>query len=463
MDNSTSLKTKIFKETLVYSIGSFGSKIFSFLLAPFYTFFLTKEELGVYDLLITTISLFVPLVSLQLSDSTYRWLIDNNNNDEKRKIITNSLIGYFVNFILFLIGFILFNYFVSVQYSFYFIILLFFNGLLPFLQNILRGLGKTKEFAKNGIITSFFILFFNVLFIYVFKFQVEGILLANIVAYLIATCLIIIKIKLYKDLQINSFDKNILIKMLKYSLPLIPNLMSWWLIGSASKYIILHFLGADSNGLYAISSRFPSILIIINSVLVLPIQDGMLKKETNLVDYKDILYDFFKIEFSCILILIVVSPIFTKFIVSDTFYESWRYMGYLFIGVGFNTIGALLGLVYQKKLNTIKITVTTIIGSVVSIILSFVLINEYGLSGLSFAYMFGFLVMFFLRFIDTRKEFNLTLSYTKLIVSIALLIGFNILIQNINFYNQLYLATLVTVLVIYMNRKIIVNVIRKNR
>ena len=124
MGDSPNLKKKIFKETLIYSIGSFGSKILSFLLVPLYTFFLTKKELGEYDLLLTTISLFVPLVSLQLSDATYRWLIDNNDKNESdiKKIITNSFLGYFCSYLIFLVAFLIFNYFEPVEYSIYFVL-----------------------------------------------------------------------------------------------------------------------------------------------------------------------------------------------------------------------------------------------------------------------------------------------------------------------------------------------------
>ena len=461
MGDSPNLKKKIFKETLIYSIGSFGSKILSFLLVPLYTFFLTKKELGEYDLLLTTISLFVPLVSLQLSDATYRWLIDNNDKNESdiKKIITNSFLGYFCSYLIFLVAFLIFNYFEPVEYSIYFVLLLFLNGLLPFLQSILRGLGNTKEFAKNGVLTSFFIVLFNILFIYFFKFKVEGILLANIVANVLACGLILYKINIHKIFKINDFNKDYLKNMLSYSVPLIPNLMSWWLIGSASKYIILHFMGAESNGLYAISSRFPSILVIINSVLIMPLQDGILKKDSNINEYRDLLINFFRLEFYLILVLILWSPIITKLVVSPNFYESWKYMGFLFIGVGLNTLGSVLGFFYLKKMNTKRVTITTIIGAIISIILSILLINDFGLFGISFAYMFGFFVMFYLRFIDTRDHLNLNISHFTIVFSILVLIILNIGIFYINFFNQILIAIIGIIIILIFNKSLIIRLI----
>lgn len=463
---SSILQNRMFKETLIYSIGSFGSRILSFLLIPFYTYFFTKKELGEYDLLITTISLFAPLVSLQLSDATYRWLIDLDkrarNTNDLSKIITNSLLGYLVSMVVFAICFVIFIFFYPFKYNIYFLVILFLNGLLPFLQNILRGSGETKAFAINGVITSFLIISFNVIFIYFCNFKIEGILLANIIAYILACSLILYKINIHKNFNIKFCDIGLLKKMLRYSLPLIPNLMSWWLISSASKYIIVHFLGSESNGIYAISTRLPGILVIINSVLILPLQDGILKKESKLEDYRKFLYQFFKMEFGLIMILIVLSPIFTKYILNESFYESWRYMGFLFIGVGLNTLGAVLGLVYQKNLKTIKITYTTLIGAVVSVIFSYVLIQFYGLMGLSFAYMFGFLIMFYIRFLDTKQSLNLNIGSLHIFIYISLLLGVNIITLYLDFYKQIILAVVVILLLLITNKKLILNVITKN-
>src|SRR5690606_28328473 len=203
---------------------------------------------------------------------------DKQSSDtHKARIITNTFLIFIMGFVVFGAMFTIYLQFYKFNYSQYFIWTLFFSCLLPYLQSILRGDGKTKEFAANGIITSFLIVVLNITFIYFLKLKVEGILLGNIIANALASILIIFRLKLYSFLRIECFDKELARQMLKYSLPLIPNLVSWWLISAASKFIILKDLGIDAYGIYAISSRFPAILIIINSVLTLPIQDAYLK------------------------------------------------------------------------------------------------------------------------------------------------------------------------------------------
>lgn len=395
----------MFKETLTYSIGSFGSKILSFLLVPFYTYFLTKKELGEYDLLLTTISLFAPLVSLQISDAAYRWLIDKEyiSEVEKAKVITNSIITLFIGYLIFSVGFYIYIFFNDFQYHTYFIVLIFLNCLLPLLQNILRGQGNIRQFAINGIFTTFLMVVFNILFIYFLKLNVEGVFLANIVAYTIACSMILYKVKIIQYFKFKYWDLKLIKSMASYSLPLIPNLMSWWAIASASKFIIMHYMGAEGNGLYAVASRFPALLLVINSVLLLPLQDRILKEEND-TTFNRLLGKFIIFEMALAFTLGILSPFMTKILVSKEYFETWQYMPYLYLGVGFNAIAGFLGLKYQKEKNTLKITLTTLLGAVVSIVLSVVLIQYIGLQGISISFLIGFLVVLLVRYIDIYKK-----------------------------------------------------------
>lgn len=418
MGTTSGIGRKLLKETLIYSIGSFGSKVLSFLLIPFYTYFLTKRDLGEYDLLITSISLIVPLVSLQVSDSVYRWLITNKDVEYRKGIITNSFIilGWSICAFLIIFGFV--NLFYEVTYSFYFVTLIILNSVLPFLQNILRGIGQTKKFALNGLITTFITVALTFILIYFFDMSVKGILIANVVSYLATSLIICYQISVFESFDFRLKDSKLIKQLLTYSLPLIPNLMSWWAISSASKFVILKYLGPEANGLYAVASRFPALLVVINSVLLLPLQDAVLKDENNKM-FNQLLMKFIIFEITLATILGVLSPWVTGWLVADEYYESWKYMPMLYLGVCFNAIAGFLGLYYQRVKNTMKITLTTFIGALISLGLSLSLIETFGLLGISISFMVGFLIMFLLRYFDIFRINGLN---RNLVIIISLII-----------------------------------------
>lgn len=68
------------KNTLLFTISSFGSKILAFLLVPFYTNILSTEEYGTVDLVTTTSSLLLFVVTLCIADAVMRFAIEIKTN-----------------------------------------------------------------------------------------------------------------------------------------------------------------------------------------------------------------------------------------------------------------------------------------------------------------------------------------------------------------------------------------------
>ena len=69
-------KKQFAKNTIILSIGTFGSKVFTFFLLPLYTAVLATEDYGNVDVLQSVIQLLVPIATLQLSVAVFRFLID---------------------------------------------------------------------------------------------------------------------------------------------------------------------------------------------------------------------------------------------------------------------------------------------------------------------------------------------------------------------------------------------------
>ncbi len=54
---------RLLSNTFLFSVSTFGSKILTFLLTPFYTSILSDAEYGVTDLIIQTGNFLIPLAS----------------------------------------------------------------------------------------------------------------------------------------------------------------------------------------------------------------------------------------------------------------------------------------------------------------------------------------------------------------------------------------------------------------
>lgn len=70
----------LFKNMGILTISNFSSKILVFLLVPLYTSVLTTSEYGIYDLIISTVSLLFPILTLNITDAVMRFLMEKNSD-----------------------------------------------------------------------------------------------------------------------------------------------------------------------------------------------------------------------------------------------------------------------------------------------------------------------------------------------------------------------------------------------
>ena len=79
-----SREKKILQNSLIFTVGNLGSKVFSYVMVLLYTYYISAAELGYYDIVLTTVSLLQPVVMLSFDEGIYRWLIDASESKIKQ-------------------------------------------------------------------------------------------------------------------------------------------------------------------------------------------------------------------------------------------------------------------------------------------------------------------------------------------------------------------------------------------
>lgn len=414
------------RNTVIYTIGNFGSNVFRFLIFPLYTFFLTKEQIGTYDLYITGATLLVPVVSLQLGDAAYRWLIDADRGKGLTSVVisTNFVYQSIISGVILVLTAIL-SPFVNAKYAFYLALVVILSMFFKSFQQISRGLGNNKIYASGGILNTFFLLLFNLLFLSVFKWNIDGIFLALILSYLFATLFIVLRGKISQHLVMGKASGIELKKMVAYSWPLIPNTIAWWIINASDKFLILYYLGVEANGIYSISSKIPAVILMVNSIFALAWQDHLIGAKDagsdSVANHTALLRRFIKLELSFAFIIISASPFLTKFLVAEEFYESWKFMPLLIMGAVFMSLSSFLGASYLKMKKTSGVFYTSLISGIVNIIVSLLLLKSIGLYAAALGSALSFLVMFSVRGYQVRTHFRIR-AYFK-VFGLLLAIG----------------------------------------
>lgn len=411
----------IVKNTIIFSIGNFGSKILSFVMVLVYTHYITTSALGYYDLILTTVSLIQPLVTMAFDEGIYRWMIDDSYRD-KRTIVATCLKATFLTTIGAIVALFLLNIKFHFQYVLLIALYLASVVLYAMFLNAVRGLSNNRLYAESGVLNSVAMLLLEIVGLVVFNMGVEALLIANLASNFIAISYIYVKQRDLHGILRESFDKSLAKKIFNYSMPLVPNQISWWIVNSSDRYIILFFLGTSFNGIYSVSNKFPTIITTITGVIYLALQQTIIK-EYNSIDRDDFYSKTFKNYYVLLFCLVICAIPATKVIilwfVSKSYIDAWKFIGSLYMSTIFSALSSFLGIGYQISRETKRSVSSTVAAAVVNIGVNVALIQSVGLHAASFSTFVAYLFLFIIRIIHSKKYFCLHVKW-------PLFIGLNI-------------------------------------
>lgn len=470
MDNIDKKKNKaLLLGTLIYAIGNFGTKFLSFLIVPLYTYYINPSDLGDYDLLMTTVNLLTPLLTMQIADAAYRWMIANEENQLPCVSATYKLL--FKSCTISSAIILLINYFFPIKYCYYFIGILVLSRILESLQKLLRGLKNQKLYAASGIFYTFSFVIMNLVRICYLKQGIEALFKSALWSYGLAVIFILCLEKRLRKIDLKNNQSQLQKEMLHYSIPLIPNSLNWWIMNASDRYVIRFFLGRATNGIYSVAYKFPSILSTIflmfnTSWQDLALSDNSSKEDTDRY-YTKVFQRYYRLSFSMLLVLVPLTKIVSELILSKTYKEAASYISFLYLGTVFQGFSSFYGVGYLKGKTTKGAATTSVFGGIVNILVNVLLIKKIGLHAASFSTFCGFFVMWIMRVYQTRDTVDIKIKLSDFLSLFALSLGMCLVVIWSNTYLNILLTLVAVILFLVLNyneiRMIVTKVVKRKQ
>lgn len=453
-------KNELAKNTLIILIGKICTQFISFFLLPLYTSILASSEFGLVDLVTTYIVLIVPIITLQLESALFRYLIDVRNfEEEKNKIISNVFISTIFIATLFLLILYVISYFIKIPYKYYIVGIILATIFLDLMLQMSRGLGDNTGYSIASVISGVLMIIFNIIFLVVFKLGPKGIFLSMSISKLISGIYLFIRRKAYKYLHYKYLDKNLIKELLKYSIPLMPNGIIWWVINASDRTIINIFLGNAANGIYAISNKFSGVFINIYNIFNTSwTESASLHIDSSDRDefFSTTIISMFKL-FSCICLgIIAYMPLIFSIMINDQYSEAYNYIPILMISSLFNVVVGLIGVVYIAKKLTKEITKTSFWSGVINIVSNLIMIKFIGIYAASLSTLLSFMIMAIYRYIDVQKYINLKIDKKMIVQNIIIFLITIVIYYKKNWILNIVNMVIVTLYSIIINKDFII-------
>lgn len=414
---------KLAENLIIYTIGNFGSKVLTFLIVPLYSFYIAPDSLGQYDLIATTVAALLPIIIFQLTDAIFRWML-NEQPEIQREVISTSLTVITINTLIAGVIFLLVNYyFISVSniwlIMFYAVVSIYY----PVFQQVTRGLGNNKLYSFCGVLNTLIFLTGNVVGLVFLHLGIESLLFSQIIASVVCIAVMIFQQKeLRYALKIN-LNGPLQRKLLKYSVPLIPNSMCWWAMNASDRYIVTFFLGSYMNGILSMAHKFPTILATLTNIFYLAWQESAITEyeSDNRNEFFTKIFNLYStLLLSCSLWMILGTKVAAEFLLAVSYREAWKYTGFLYLGAVFNALCSFLGIGYAVSKDTQKSMLSTMVAAGINIAVNIFCIKLVGLHAASISTFVAYAVLFSIRVKHTKRYFEINYNM-KLLLGLLLI------------------------------------------
>ncbi|WP_455665407.1 lipopolysaccharide biosynthesis protein [Phocaeicola sp.] len=403
------------KNTGLLVIGQFGTKLLSFFLVPLYTYVLTTAEYGTFDLLTTTVSLLVPIFTLNICDSALRFPLDSKID---RSEIFSICIFHFFSCVILGTILISINYiggFIPIinDYPILFLMMFASTAINGIMSCFARGIDCVKEVAISGVICSVVIICFNLLFLLPLHMGLYGFFLANILGIISQSFYLFVAIRGWKFIKWKHLDSKLHNEMLDFSKPMILTNISWWVNGVSNRYIITWLNGIAANGIYSVSYKIPSIFMMLQNIFsqawTLSAVQEFDKEDKN--GFFSKLYSSYNVGMTIICSgLIILSRTIAGLLYSNDFYSAWRCAPFLLIAAVWGALSGYIGGIYTATKDTKAFAKTSTVGAVVNLVLTLLLVWKIGILGAAIASSISYGIVWVMRIRTIKKYMNLRLS-----------------------------------------------------
>ena len=456
-------KKELIKNTLIISIGKFSTQLVSFLLLPLYTSMLTTTEYGQYDFL-NTISIFlIPCVTLLMEEGMFRFLIDAKTDKDKGEVFSATFVFTLISFVVWSLLILLFGKILNYPFTIYLIFYILASLLSALAGSTARGLSKFKIYSVFCFLSSVSTILLNILFIVGLKMGLPSLFISYTIGNSLVSIWLILKIKVLKYVRLKNINKKVTKEMIRYSLPLVPNSISWNAIGLTDRFLIINYLGNSKNGIYSVGLRFPTIINTCYSYFNLSWKESASKvvnqKDKN--EFYNSVYISLNRFLICVSILIIGAiPFVFNILIKNAYREVYIYIPLMIISVYFSNLSNFSSGIFTAYKDTKILAKTTLVATIINFIVGFLLINKIGLFATILATLTAYIVIFLYRNYKLKKY--IVLKHDDYILSHILVL---LLVVGCYYLKNIWLSLIAFIIAIiysyYTNRSLIKPIINK--
>lgn len=452
------------KNTVILTVGKICTQFVSFLLLPLYTSLLLPEEFGIVDLFNTYIALLVPIFNWQFENGLFRFMLDHRENKVWiKKVFSTVMLTNIFQSIIYLVFFVIAQFFIVSKYKYFLAMDVFLNIFLNTLLQFPRGIGDNTKYSIASFLSATSTVALNVLFIAGFKMGALGMFWATVCSKILTIVYLIYSVKIWQYFSFRAYDRNLFKDISQYSLPLIPNQLSWWVVSASDRTIISYIIGVAANGIYTVANKFSTVFITFYNIFNLSWTESAalhINDEDGEMFLTDTINTMFKLFSSVCIGIIAYMPFVFSIMINKQYNDAYYQIPILMLAVLFQVVVGLYSVIYVSLKKSVEIARTSIYAAIINIIVDICLIKFIGLYAASISTLVAYASMAIYRYFHVKQFVDIKLNKKTVIWTIIMS-----LLTLVIYYSEKGIwmgenAIVVTVYAIVINKEFIISTIQ---
>ncbi|MGN0696286.1 MAG: lipopolysaccharide biosynthesis protein [Oscillospiraceae bacterium] len=416
---------KLMGNTLIFAIGQFGAKLLSFFLVKLYTATLTTAEYSTADLLYNTLNVLVPVVTFSMSDAIIRFGLDKAY--DKRKVYTTANIMTLLGMAIFALTTPIWNS-TSVYHGYTMLLYAYcyFSCFRSMASQQVRANGLVRLFAMDGILTTLTQFLCNLVFMLWLDMGINGYILSFIVSDFLSLCFLMFMARLDKSLDTKFIDVRLIKEMLRYSAPLIPTYLLWWITSYSDRLFVINLVGSDTNGIYSVAHKIPTLVMFVTTMFYQAWQMSSIEEKDSRTlgkFYKTVFGAYSSLMYIAAAGLIMIAKPLTYILIGNDSYKGAElYSTILIVSMVFQCFCQFLASIYSVKKKSKNSCLTAFSAAAANILLNAILVPKLGAYGAAIATAISYFVCFAIRICDARRYIYFKVDFFRAAINIIVLI-----------------------------------------
>lgn len=422
---------RFLKKMFVYFIGVIFNKMIIFLLLPIYTNNFSPAAYGNNDLSVTTVTMLVSLLYMELWTPLLRFSYDSDKESHKEKIFTNIFIIILICTPVFTVGSVVLGKWQSLPHVP--LMLLYGYSLLGLniYQFETRARGKSKLFMASGMISSGLQIVLSIILIYGVHLDSRTMLVSPVISNFAAIIFIEVNERYIKTIHKKYISIYLLKKICKYTFPLAINAVAFWGMTNINRYFARYYLGEVDNGYISLATKLAALINTIVQIFALAWQESAYEhsnSEERSQYYSRMLEIYLDVmAVGCMAVTVMTNILFPVFI-DKSYSMTQMILPLYYISSFVNAISNFYGHIYNAEKKTNILLYSTLAGAAVNIALLYAFINKGGIFAVPLALTMGYAANVIMRIMKMSKVVKVRLHKRNIVADLVLLAGGPVLI-----------------------------------